>query len=173
MIRQAADSYARAARVPYARIPRRTPAGTGLRQAARLLSRATLTGQLPAHAQAQLVTQLAALVEAVIELRQAQRHAAQAAAARRAAEHLHAERRRLTRRDREPRHPVGAAGRRGLPGHPLGRDARERRTAARLDRAESIARPHAAPAARPHPVTTPRQRPPARGQLRRRREEAR
>ena len=48
VIRQAADSYARAARVPYARIPRRTPAGTGLRQAARLLSRATLTGQLPA-----------------------------------------------------------------------------------------------------------------------------
>ncbi len=98
VIRQAADSYARAARVPYARIPRRTPAGTGLRQAARLLSRAALTGPLPVHAQAQLVTQLAALVEAVIELRQAQRHAAQAAAARRAAEHLHAERRRLNRR---------------------------------------------------------------------------
>ena len=48
VIRQAADSYARAARVPYARIPRRTPAGSGLRQAARLLSRAALTGQLPA-----------------------------------------------------------------------------------------------------------------------------
>jgi hypothetical protein len=98
VIRQAADSYARAARMPYARIPRRTPAGTGLRQAARLLSRVTLDGQLPGFAQAQLVTQLAALVDAVTELRQAQRHAAQAAAARRAAEHLHAERRRLTRR---------------------------------------------------------------------------
>ena len=98
VIRQAADSYARAARVPYARIPRRTPAGTGLRQVARLLSRAALTGQLPALAQAQLVTQLAALVDAVTELRQAQRHAAQAAAARRAAEHLHVERRRLNRR---------------------------------------------------------------------------
>jgi hypothetical protein len=98
VIRQAADSYARAARVPYARIPCRTPASTGLRQAARLLSRAALTGQVPALAQAQLVTQLAALVQAVIELRQAQRHAAQAAAARRAAEHLHAERRRLNRR---------------------------------------------------------------------------
>ena len=165
VIRQAADSYARAARVPYARIPRRTPAGTGLRQAARLLSRAALSGQLPALAQAQLVTQLAALVDAVTELRQAQRHAAQAAAARRAAEHLHAERQAAHPAHREPRHPVGAAGRRGLPGHPLGRDARERRAAARLDRAESIARPHAAPAARPHPVTTPRQRPPARGQL--------
>lgn len=98
VIRQAADSYARAARVPYARIPHRTQAGTGLRQAARLLCRATLRGQLPAVAQAQLVTQLAALVDAVTELRQAQRHAAQAAAARRAAEHLHAERRRLARR---------------------------------------------------------------------------
>ena len=98
VIRQAADSYARAARAPYARIPRRTPAGTGLRQAARLLSRATLTGQLPAVTQVQLVTQLAALVDAVTALRQAQQHAAQAAAARRAAEHLHAERTRLTRR---------------------------------------------------------------------------
>ena len=97
VIRQAADSYARAARVPYARVPRSSLAGSDLRQAARLLSRTTLTGQLPAHAQAQLVTQLAALVDAVTELRQAQRHAAQAAAARRAAEHLHAERRRLTR----------------------------------------------------------------------------
>jgi len=98
VIRQAADSYARAARVPYTRIPRRTPEGTSLRQATRLLSRAALSGPHPAVAEAQLVTQLAALVDAVIELRQAQRHAAQAAAARRAAEHLHAERRRLTRR---------------------------------------------------------------------------
>jgi hypothetical protein len=96
VIRQAADSYGRAARVPYARIPRPTPAGNSLRQTARLLSRAALLGQNPAAAD--LVTQLAALVEAVIELRQAQQHAAQAAAARRAAEHLHAERQRLTRR---------------------------------------------------------------------------
>jgi hypothetical protein len=96
VIRQAADSYARAARMPYARIPQPTPAGNSLRQTARLLSRAALLGQNPAAAD--LVTQLAALVEAVIELRQAQQHAAQAAAARRAAEHLHAERTRLTRR---------------------------------------------------------------------------
>ena len=40
VLRQAADSYARAARIPYARIPRPTPAGNNLRQAARLLSRA-------------------------------------------------------------------------------------------------------------------------------------
>ena len=98
VIRQAADSYARAARMPYARIPQPTPAGNSLRQIARLLSRAALLGQNPAACHAGLVTQLAALVEAVIELRQAQQHAAQAAAARRAAEHLHAERTRLTRR---------------------------------------------------------------------------
>ena len=165
VIRQAADSYARAARVPYARIPRRTPAGTGLRQAARLLSRAALSGQLPPAAEGQLVTQLAALVDAVTELRQAQRHTAQAAAARRAAEHLHAERRRLTQRTESRVARSNAAGRRGLPGHPQGRDARERRAAARLDQAESITRPHAAPATRPHQVTTPRQRSLARGQL--------
>jgi hypothetical protein len=95
VIRQSADSYARAARMPYARIPRPTSAGNSLRQAARLLSRAALIGQNPAVTHAQLVTQLAALVEAVIELRQAQRRAARAAAAGRAAEHLHAEHRRL------------------------------------------------------------------------------
>jgi hypothetical protein len=102
VIRQAADSYARAARMPYARIPRPTPAGNSLRQTARLLSRAALLGQNPAACHADLVTQLVALVEAVIELRQAQQHAAQAAAARRAAEHLHAERKRLTRRTESP-----------------------------------------------------------------------
>ena len=79
VLRQAADSYARAARMPYARIPRPTPAGNSLRQTARLLSRAALPGQNPAAVHAGLVTQLAALVEAVSELRQAQQHAAQAA----------------------------------------------------------------------------------------------
>jgi hypothetical protein len=95
---QAADSYARAARVPYARIPQPTPAGNGLRQAARMLSRAALVSHDPIAAQAALIIRLAALVEAVIELRAAQQRAAQAAAARRAAEHLHAAGRRLIRR---------------------------------------------------------------------------
>jgi len=81
-------------------MPRPTPAGNGLRQAARLLSRATLVN--PTAAQAELIVRLAALAEAVIELRQAQQHAAQVAAARRAAEHLHAEGRHLSRRT-EPR----------------------------------------------------------------------
>ena len=166
VIRQAADSYARAARVPYARIPRRTPAGTGLRQAARLLSRAALTGQLPA-------ARPGSAGHPARRARGRRDRAAPGAAARRPGRRRAPGRRAPARRapaahpaHREPRRQVDAAGRRGLPGHPLGRDARERRAAARLDRAESIARPHAAPATRPHPVTTPRQRPPARGQLR-------
>jgi hypothetical protein len=85
----AADSYARAARVPYARVPHRTPAGTSLRRAARLIS-ATTSG--PARAQITLIIRLSALAEAVANLRHAQRHAAQATAARKAAEHLHAAR---------------------------------------------------------------------------------
>lgn len=81
--------------MPYARIPRPTPAGNSLRQAARMLSRAAMLSHDPTAAQAALIVQLAALAEAVIELRQAQQRAAQAAAARRAAEHLHAAGRRF------------------------------------------------------------------------------
>ena len=102
VIRQAADSYARAARMPYARIPQPTQAGNSLRQAARALSRAALVSHDPTAAQAALIVQLAALADAVIELRQAQRRAAQAAAARRAAEHLRAEGRRFSRRTESP-----------------------------------------------------------------------
>jgi hypothetical protein len=89
-LRQAADSYARAARMPYARTPCPTPAGSGLRQAARLLSSAAFVSDDPTLAQIALIVRLAALVEAVIELREMQDHAAQASAARHAAEHLHA-----------------------------------------------------------------------------------
>ena len=98
VIRQAADSYARAARIPYARMPRPTPVGNSLRQAARLLFSAALVN--PTAAQADLIVRLVALAEAVIELRRAQQQlAAQAAsAARRAAEHLRGEGRRLSRR---------------------------------------------------------------------------
>ena len=90
ILRQAADAYDRAARPPYGRIPPPTPAGNQLRQAARLLSAfACLTGD---HSMTPivLITRLAALAEAVAELRDTQQHAAQAAAARAAAEQLHA-----------------------------------------------------------------------------------
>jgi hypothetical protein len=89
-LRRAADSYDRAARAQYGRIPRRTSAGSQLRSAARLMA---LFGDLNGGvtlATAALIANLAALVIAVAELREAQHHAAQAAAARVAASHLHA-----------------------------------------------------------------------------------
>ena len=90
ILRQAADAYDRAARPPYGRIPPPSPAGNQLRQAARLLSAlACLTGDR-SMAPIVLITRLAALAEAVAELRDTQRHAAQAAAAHAAAEQLHA-----------------------------------------------------------------------------------
>jgi hypothetical protein len=97
-LRQAADSYARAARIPYGRTPRPTPASVNLRHAARLLSRAALASGDNTAALATLILQLAALVETVIELRQVQRHAAQATAARCSAGHLRTLGRRLNRR---------------------------------------------------------------------------
>ena len=89
ILRQAADAYDRAARAPHGRIPPPTAAGNRLRQAARLLSAfAYLTGDR-SLAPIVLITRLAALAEAVAELRDAQQHAAQAAAALRAARYLH------------------------------------------------------------------------------------
>jgi len=88
-LRCAADSYDRAARVPYGRLPRRSRDGDQLRRTARLIALAgNLTGDTTLLAIA-LVGQLVALAAAVAELRQVQQHAAQAAAARAAAAHLH------------------------------------------------------------------------------------
>jgi hypothetical protein len=90
MLRQAADSYDRCARAPYGRIPSPTPAGNSLRRVARLLSAAASVTGDPALAQITLVTRLVTLVETIADLREAKRHTAQAAAARHAAERLHA-----------------------------------------------------------------------------------
>jgi hypothetical protein len=92
VIRQAADAYDRAARMPYGRIPRPSPAGNDLRRAARLMARAALPSRDPVLTQLTLVTRLAELIETIAELREAQHHAAQAAAAGQAAERLHAAR---------------------------------------------------------------------------------
>jgi hypothetical protein len=87
-LRQAADAFDRAARQPYGRIPKPTPAGNQLRHAARLISAyAYLTGD-PALTPVVLLVRLAALAEAVAELRDSQQRAAQAAAALRAARHI-------------------------------------------------------------------------------------
>ena len=90
ILRQAADAYDRAACPPYGRIPPPSPAGNQLRQAARIMSAfACLTGDR-SMTPIVLITRLAALAEAVAEFRDTQQHAAQAAAARAAAEQLYA-----------------------------------------------------------------------------------
>ncbi len=90
VLRQAADSYDRAARSPYGRIPHPTPAGNSLRRSARLLATAADVTEDRTPALVMLIIRLSALAEAVAELRLAQRHAAQAAGAQRAAGHLRA-----------------------------------------------------------------------------------
>jgi len=87
---QAADAYDPAARSPHGRIPPPSPVGNQLRQAARLLSAFAYITQDRSMAPLVLIAKLAALAEAVAELRDSQQHAAQAVAALRAAERLHA-----------------------------------------------------------------------------------
>ncbi|HEX6525717.1 MAG TPA: hypothetical protein VF070_37745, partial [Streptosporangiaceae bacterium] len=101
-LRHAADDYDRAARHPHGRIPAPTPAGNQLRHAARLISaHAYLTGDRTVTPIVLLV-RLAALAEAVAELRESQQHPAQAAAALRAAGHL-----RTATRPTPPTRPPG------------------------------------------------------------------
>jgi hypothetical protein len=90
ILRQAADAYARAARAPYGRLPQPAPAGNRLRHAARLISAFACLTSDRTLTPVILLTRLAALAEAVAGLRESQHRAAQAAAARAAAEHLHA-----------------------------------------------------------------------------------
>ena len=71
-------------------VPRPTQSGNDLHRIARLLSLAASAGDETVRAQMRLVLQLSRLARAVAELREAQRHAAQAAAARQAAEELRA-----------------------------------------------------------------------------------
>jgi hypothetical protein len=87
-LRRAADSYDRAARAPFGRIPHVTREGNQLRAAARLMAMAGRATGDATLATAALIANLAALALAVTELRHAQQHAAQAAAARTAASDL-------------------------------------------------------------------------------------
>ncbi len=89
VLRCAADRYDRAARTPHRQIPRRTYDGDRLRTAARLLAMTSGGSEGVAHVGV-LAQNLVALVDAVAGLRQAQAHAARAAAALKAAEQLHA-----------------------------------------------------------------------------------
>jgi hypothetical protein len=72
-LRRAPDSYHRAARTRYGRIPPATRDGGQLRAAAWLMA---LTGQITGDAPLATVANLAAPAAAVAELRQAQQHAA-------------------------------------------------------------------------------------------------
>ncbi len=117
VLRCAADRYDRAARTPHRQIPRRTHDGDRLRAAARLLAMTSRGSDGIAQVDA-LAENLVALVDAVAGLRQAQAHAVQAAAAREAAEQLHAA---FTRaRGRIP-HPGQAGPRRAGPHSAAGR----------------------------------------------------
>jgi hypothetical protein len=105
VLRQAADSYSRAARAPYGRIPAPSPEGAQLRATARLLA---LTGRITGDnslAVATLIASLAALAITIADLRAAQQHAAQAAAAQEAATHLKSCVQAPTSHRRQPRAP--------------------------------------------------------------------
>jgi len=90
VLRRAADFYDRAARSPYGRIPVPGQPGNNLRRTARLLSTVTSAVADVPGAEMTLLMRFARLTDAIAELREAQRLATQAAAARRAAEHLRA-----------------------------------------------------------------------------------
>ena len=90
MLRCAAAVYDRAARAPFGRPPPRTGEGDQLRTAARLLAMTGSTSGDGSGEAGALIANLVRLLEVVSGLREAQAHAAQAAAAREAAEQLHA-----------------------------------------------------------------------------------
>ncbi len=84
----AAGEYDRAARELWGRTPPRSTAGQGLRAASVLLAATRFVGRNETQQLLALLAQLAALTDAVTRLRENQDRAAQAAAARRAAEGL-------------------------------------------------------------------------------------
>ncbi len=84
----AAATYDRAARELWGRLPAPSQAGQGLRAAAVLLASARFVGRGENTQLLALLTQLAALSDAVTRLRETQHRAAQAAAARSSAEQL-------------------------------------------------------------------------------------
>ncbi|MES9538120.1 hypothetical protein [Actinomadura sp. NPDC000600] len=106
-LRSAADTYDRAARAPYGRLPRPSPAGNALRTAARLLA---LTGAIKDRTTVSavlLVSSLITLLDTIAELRRLQCRQAQAEAARKAAAQVRAAR--PADADNAPRPPAQEA----------------------------------------------------------------
>lgn len=85
----AAEQYDQAARELFGGLPQPTAAGHGLRTAGRLLLAARVAKPSETAQLLRLLAQLAALADAVTRLRETQQRAAQAAAARTAAQQLH------------------------------------------------------------------------------------
>jgi hypothetical protein len=110
-LHQAADAYDRAARLPYGRIPRPSPVGIQLRQAARALSAVAWATGNRSLTSVILILRLAALVEAVADLREAQRRATQGAGARTAARELHVAASRRSMPTRESARPTSTTAR--------------------------------------------------------------
>lgn len=81
-LRRAADTYDRAARMPYGRVPAPTPAGNALRTAARLMAMAGIITDHDTLTALLAITALIQLADAIARLRAAQRYPAQAEAAR-------------------------------------------------------------------------------------------
>jgi MobA/VirD2-like, nuclease domain len=155
-LRRAADAYDRAARCAYGRLPRPTPAGNRLRAAARALSAVAIVTGDPLIAQLRLILQLAALAEAITDLRTAQRHAAQAGAARTAAERLYAARRSYTA-------PPGGRARARAQGNQAARDFPISIQQVLADASAKAHPPEPAAASHPsHGLAPPRQRGPTR-----------
>jgi hypothetical protein len=110
-LRCAADAYDRAARAPHRRIPRRTDGGNQLRATARLIALAGGATGDTTLAVIALAANLVALTAAVAELREIQRHTAQATAAHAATVHL-----RSAADHASKRHPHPARSRMRRPG---------------------------------------------------------
>lgn len=87
-LRDAAEHYDRASRLPRGRVPAATPASRALRTAARGMRTAGIAKNRDTRQLLQLMTQLASLAETVARLRETQQQAARASAARHAAEQL-------------------------------------------------------------------------------------
>jgi hypothetical protein len=107
-LRCAADELDRAARQPWGRIPAPTPAGNQLRHAARIISAYAYLTQDRWLTPIVLLVRLAALAEAIAELRESQQRAAQASAALRAARHLRTATRPAPATARPPGRPATA-----------------------------------------------------------------
>ncbi|GAA4238093.1 hypothetical protein GCM10022254_52570 [Actinomadura meridiana] len=108
-LRRAADAYDRAARAPYGRIPRPSPAGNALRTTARLLTLAGVQDRVTLSILV-LASRLITLLETIAQIRMLQQRPAQADAARDAHRHLErartaADRHHGVRRDGPPERP--------------------------------------------------------------------